>query len=372
MENMVNFQSLFGGIYKGKKVLITGHTGFKGSWLALWLEQMGAEVYGYSLKGEELNHLGLLKIQLKQEINDIRNPEALNRFFSAVQPDIVFHLAAQALVRASYEDPSTTFSTNVMGTLNVFEACRKTPSVKAIVNVTSDKCYENREWIWGYREIDAMGGYDPYSASKGCAELLGASYRNSYFNTEVHGQKHHVLLGSGRAGNVIGGGDWAADRLIPDMVRATSKAAAVKIRNPKATRPWQHVLEPLSGYLTLGWNLLEGSVSCADAWNFGPDQHSNLSVEEVIALSKNHWNDLRAEFSKNPDDYHEANLLMLDCSKAKKLLKWYPVWNIHTTIDKTISWYRDFYEMQKVNSREDLLAYINDAYLNNLVWTANA
>jgi CDP-glucose 4,6-dehydratase len=372
MENMVEFQTLFGGTYMGKKVLLTGHTGFKGSWLALWLTQMGAEVYGYALPAEEMSHIELLGLEIDQELNDIRNPDALNRFFNAVQPDIVFHLAAQALVRASYEDPTTTFSTNVMGTLHVLEACRKTPSVKAIVNVTSDKCYENREWIWGYRENDAMGGYDPYSASKGCAELLGNSYRNCYFNPADYGQKHHTLMGSGRAGNVIGGGDWAADRLIPDIVRATAVAEAVKIRNPKATRPWQHVLEPLSGYLTLGWRLLEQNVSCAEAWNFGPDQHSNLSVEEVAAISKKYWKEMQIEFSKNPDDYHEANLLMLDCSKANKLLRWYPVWDIQTTLEKTISWYRDFYGNRAVNSRTDLAYYVSAAAKNNLIWTLNA
>ncbi|MFZ4543841.1 MAG: CDP-glucose 4,6-dehydratase [Saprospiraceae bacterium] len=369
---MVNFESLFDGIYKGKKVLITGHTGFKGSWLALWLQQMGAEVYGYALRNDEMNHLELLVLPLKQELNDIRDLEALTKFFDTVQPDIVFHLAAQALVRASYDDPIGTFSTNVMGTLNVFEACRKTPSVKAIVNVTSDKCYENREWIWGYRENEAMGGYDPYSASKGCAELLTASYRNSYFNPADFGKKHRVLIGSGRAGNVIGGGDWASDRLIPDIVRATAESKSVKIRNPKATRPWQHVLEPLSGYLTLGWKLLEENVSCAEGWNFGPDQSSNLAVDEIIDLSSKYWNNIQIEYSKNPDDHHEANLLMLDCSKANKLLKWKAFWDIEKTIDKTISWYKDFYSSQQVNSKNDLIAYVSDASKNKLIWTQNA
>ena len=228
---MVNFQSLFGGIYKDKKVLLTGHTGFKGSWLALWLEQMGAKVYGYALPNKGINHLDLLELNIHKNTNDLRNFEALQNYFNEVQPDIVFHLAAQALVRKSYNDPIETFSTNVMGTLNVYEACRKTLSVKAIINVTSDKCYENKEWNWGYRENEPMGGYDPYSASKGCAELLTSSYRNSYFNIDDYWIKHHVLLASGRAGNVIGGGDWAEDRLIPDIVRATSiKAMATCFR----------------------------------------------------------------------------------------------------------------------------------------------
>ncbi len=368
MENLVNFQSLFGGIYKDKKVLLTGHTGFKGSWLALWLDQMGAQVYGYALANEGQNHLDLLNLNIHQNINDLRDLKALQAYFDEVQPDIVFHLAAQALVRASYDDPIETFSTNVMGTLNVYEASRKTPSVKAIVNVTSDKCYENREWFWGYRENEAMGGYDPYSASKGCAELLTASYRNSYFNNDDFGKKHQVLLASGRAGNVIGGGDWAGDRLIPDIVRATSKNEAVKIRNPKATRPWQHVLEPLSGYLNLGWKLLEQNVAVAEGWNFGPDNSSNLPVEDIIALSQKYWDSITIEFSKDPNDHHEANLLMLDCSKANKMLKWKAVWGIDKTLEKTIVWYKEFYLNQKVVSQNDLNDYVTDAKAANIPW----
>lgn len=368
MEKMVNFESLFRGIYKNKKVLLTGHTGFKGSWLALWLEKMGAKVYGYALPIEGKNHLELLNINIHQSLHDLRNLETLQAYFEEVQPDIVFHLAAQALVRASYEDPIETFSTNVMGTLNVYECCRKTPSVKAIVNVTSDKCYENKEWNWGYRENEAMGGYDPYSASKGCAELLTSSYRNSYFNNDDFGKKHHVLLASGRAGNVIGGGDWAEDRLIPDIVRATSNNEAVKIRNPKATRPWQHVLEPLSGYLTLGWKLLEQNISVAEGWNFGPDIHSNLPVGDILDISKKYWEAIEIEFSKDPNDHHEANLLMLDCSKANKLLKWKAVWGIEKTLEKTIVWYKDFYTENKVNSQADLLEFVTDAQKANIQW----
>ncbi len=368
MENVVNFHSLFGEVYKDKKVLLTGHTGFKGSWLALWLEQMGAKVYGYSLANEGINHLNLLPLKMQQNINDLRDLDALQNYFNEVQPDIVFHLAAQALVRQSYNDPIETFSTNVMGTLNVYEACRKTPSIKAIVNVTSDKCYENKEWNWGYRENEPMGGYDPYSASKGCAELLTSSYRNSYFNVDDYGVKHQVLLASGRAGNVIGGGDWAGDRLIPDIIRATSKHEAVKIRNPKATRPWQHVLEPLSGYLTLGWKLLEKDFSAAEGWNFGPDNNSNLPVGEIIELSKKYWNDITIEFSKDPNDHHEANLLMLDCSKANKHLKWKSVWGIDTTLDKTISWYKEYYLNNNVVTLTDLSDYVTDAKAAKIQW----
>jgi CDP-glucose 4,6-dehydratase len=366
---MVNFESLFGGVYKNKKVLLTGHTGFKGSWLALWLQQMGAIVYGYSLKNEdEVNHLSLLNLDIEEKIDDIRNDEVLQQYFNEIQPDIVFHLAAQALVRKSYDDPVDTFSTNVMGTLNIFEASRKTPSVKAIINVTTDKCYENKEWEWGYRENEAMGGYDPYSASKGCSELLTSSYRNSYFNNNDYGIKHSVLLASGRAGNVIGGGDWAADRLIPDIIKAAAIKKTVLIRNPLATRPWQHVLEPLSGYLTLGSKLLQKEISVADGWNFGPDIHSNIQVGDIVKLSNEYWSAIQTEISKNTNEHHEANLLMLDCTKANKTLKWKAVWDLDKTIDKTISWYKSYYENNKVLSLEDLTEYISDAQSANILW----
>jgi len=366
---MVNFESLFGGVYKNKKVLLTGHTGFKGSWLALWLQQMGAIVYGYSLENEdEVNHLSLLNLDIEEKIDDIRNSEILQQYFNEIQPDIVFHLAAQALVRKSYDDPVETFSTNVMGTLNIFEASRKTPSVKAIINVTTDKCYENKEWEWGYRENEAMGGYDPYSASKGCSELLTSSYRNSYFNNNDYGEKHDVLLASGRAGNVIGGGDWAADRLIPDIIKAAAIKKTVLIRNPLATRPWQHVLEPLSGYLTLGYKLLQKEISVADGWNFGPDIHSNLQVGDIVKLSNEYWSAIQTEISKNTNEHHEANLLMLDCTKANKTLKWKAVWDLDKTIDKTISWYKSYYENNKVLSLEDLTEYISDAQSANILW----
>lgn len=371
MENMVEFNSLFAGIYKNRKVLITGHSGFKGSWLSKWLVMMGAEVYGVSLPApSEPNHLSCLKDLKMHDYNcDIRDTKTLNEYFGSVQPEIVFHLAAQALVRQSYENPIETYSTNVMGTLNVLEACRKTESVKAIVVVSSDKCYDNREWIWGYRENDPMGGFDPYSSSKGCTEILTNSYRNSYFNVHDYGKKHNVLLGSGRAGNVIGGGDWAADRLIPDIVRAASENQSVFIRNPLATRPWQHVLEPLSGYLTLGWRLLEGKSEFADGWNFGPSGDSNLMVDEVVSLSKKYWNQIQIEYSKNPNDAHEANLLMLDCSKANKLLHWKPVWGIDDTVEKTISWYKDFYTSKAVRTSENIEQFIAQAQKMKIVWT---
>ncbi len=365
---MVKYESLFGGIYNGKKVFLTGHTGFKGSWLSLWLELMGADVYGYALPApSEPNHLDILKLKMKSIEGDVRDLAHLEKEMAAIQPDIVFHLAAQALVRPSYVDPVGTFSTNVMGTLHVYEAARKAPSVKAIVNVTSDKCYENKEWIWGYRENDPMGGFDPYSASKGCSELLTSSYRNSFFNINEYKKSHDVLLGSGRAGNVIGGGDWAVDRLIPDIVKAAAKNESVSIRYPKATRPWQHVLEPLSGYLTLGWRLLEGKKEYADGWNFGPDTGSNLPVEEVVRISKTHWSAVEASYGQHPSE-HEANLLMLDCSKANKVMKWKPVWDINDTMAKTIGWYKNYYGSGKIDTADNINDYINTAAKKKIVW----
>ena len=366
---MERLDNLFGNIYSGKKVLITGHTGFKGSWLSLWLKKMGADVYGYSLAPvSDINHISLLNLQIEEKIADIRDLKTLSAFVDKIKPDIVFHLAAQALVRESYNDPIETYSTNVMGTLNVFEACRSTDSVKAIINVTSDKCYENKEWIWGYRENDPMGGYDPYSSSKGMSELLTSSYRNSFFNTRDFAVKHNTLLGSGRAGNVIGGGDWAKDRLIPDIVKATAKKQSVIIRNPLATRPWQHVLEPLSGYLMLGWKLLEGNKEFAEGWNFGPDLKSNLSVREITNLSKGVWSEIQINEGKDKSEHHEANLLMLDCSKSNKQLKWSPVWGIESTIRRTINWYKDFYTEDKINTLDDIKSYVNDATKMKIEW----
>ena len=371
MENMERLESLFGGVYKGRKVLVTGHTGFKGSWLALWLQTMGADVYGYALEPNTLpNHYDLLNLDMDDLKADLRDLDSLKSYVEKVQPEIVFHLAAQAIVRASYDDPIETISTNVMGTLNVYEACRSSNTVKTIINVTSDKCYENKDWIWGYRENDRMGGYDPYSASKGMSELLTASYRNSYFNLNEYGKTHTILLGSVRAGNVIGGGDWAQDRLIPDMMKAASTNSTVVIRNPLATRPWQHVLEPLSGYLMLGWRLLEGKNEYAEGWNFGPEISSNLSVGEITALSKNVWDAIDVSYNENKSEHHEANLLMLDCSKANKILKWKPVWGIDTTIEKTIAWYMDHYNKNEINTVADIKSFVESAKELNTPWAS--
>ena len=363
-------QSLFKGVYKDKTVLVTGHTGFKGSWLVYWLSRMGARVIGYSLEAPtEPNHIGLLNLEITSVIGDIRDQKKLDETFVKYQPEIVFHLAAQPLVRLSYDQPVETYETNVMGTLKVFEACRKCESVKAIVNITSDKAYENREWIWGYRENDPMGGYDPYSSSKGCAELLASSYRNSYFNVNDYGNKHKTLMASCRAGNVIGGGDWAQDRLITDIMLAVSKNEKVKIRNPYATRPWQHVLEPLSGYLHVGQKLLEGNKEFAEGWNFGPSDEGSISVEEVVKYIRKYWDKIDYELNLSAEHPHEANLLKLDCSKAHIKLKWKDVWDSQTTFEKTTGWYKTFYEDHRLLTHDDLDTYVNDAKSKKLEWT---
>lgn len=349
---------MFGGVYQGKKVLLTGHTGFKGSWLAFWLQRLGAEVCGVALPAPtKPSHWNLLNLGIRSELADIRDFQTLGKVFREFQPEVVFHLAAQPLVRASYRDPVETWSTNVMGTLNVFEACRKTESVRAIINVTSDKCYENREWERGYREDDAMGGYDPYSASKGCSELLTASCRNSYFNNADFGRKHRTLLASCRAGNVIGGGDWAEDRLVPDIMRAVAEDRPVDIRNPHATRPWQHVLEPLGGYLLVGQRLLEQKPEFATGWNFGPADDADLSVREVVENIKLHWDRIETRFAKDAEAPHEAHLLRLDCTKAREQLGWHPVWSSEQTFKKTVEWYREFYERRFLKTESDLAEY---------------
>ncbi|MBN1548968.1 MAG: CDP-glucose 4,6-dehydratase [Syntrophaceae bacterium] len=361
---------MFSNIYQNKNVLVTGHTGFKGSWLVLWLCRLGAKVSGYALAPPtEPSHFKLLDIGINSIVGDIRDAEKVKRVFQALQPEIVFHLAAQAIVRLSYQEPAATVASNVMGTVNILEAARKTDSVRAIVNITSDKCYENREWTWGYREIDSLGGYDPYSASKGCSELITSSWRNSFFNPRTYGSDHHVLLASGRAGNVIGGGDWGADRLIPDMMRAANRNETVMIRNPHAVRPWQHVLEPLSGYLCLGQKLLEGRKEFAAAWNFGPSGDGNATVAEIANRLKKEWMRIDYEINMNPDQLHEAGILKLDCSKAHAKLKWKPVWDVSRSIYKTVNWYRSFYESCEVKSLEDLDCYVIDAKNKNFYWT---
>lgn len=328
--------------WQGKRVLLTGHTGFKGSWLSLWLQSMGAHVIGYALAPSNKPNLfdvaetgkGMTSI-----IGDIRDLEHMRSVFNEHKPEVVFHMAAQALVRYSYVEPVETYSTNVMGTVNLLEAVRSTDSVRAVVNVTSDKCYENREWAWAYRENEAMGGYDPYSNSKGCAELVTAAYRNSYFHPEKY-QEHGISLASARAGNVIGGGDWAEDRLIPDMIRAIAKGESVGIRNPNSIRPWQHVLEPLSGYLLLAQKLFEEGTTYAEGWNFGPNDEDAKPVQWIVESLTQAWGDEASWMLDDASHPHEAHYLKLDCSKAKARLKWQPRWRLTEAIEKICIWHK--------------------------------
>jgi len=326
-------------IYKGKKVLITGHTGFKGSWLAIWLKELGAEVYGYALAPySEMDNFVITDLaeKIHHMEGDVRDGAKLKKYFQEVQPDIAFHLAAQPLVLLSYQDPVGTFDTNVMGVVNFFEAVRATPSVKAAVNVTTDKCYDNKEWVWGYRENDPMGGKDPYSASKGCSELITSSYISSFFS----GADANCKVASARAGNVIGGGDWAQDRIIPDYFRAVKAGEKLEVRNPFATRPWQHVLEPLSGYIALGAELLsKDRESFVGGWNFGPEDTSNYSVKELIDEMLLINEQSGYTIPDNINKPHEAVLLKLDISKAVNFLKWKPVLSFKDTVAFTLNGY---------------------------------
>jgi len=322
--------------WQGKKVFLTGHTGFKGGWLAIWLGSMGAIVKGYALcPVTKFNLFEIANVErlLESEINDIRDYPALSASISAFSPDIVFHMAAQPLVRASYRDPLETFSTNVMGTVNLLDAARHCSSIKAVINITTDKCYENDERLHGYLESDPMGGRDPYSSSKGCAELVSSAYRESFFNSA------DVGLATVRAGNVIGGGDWAEDRLIPDILRAFDENQEVVIRNPKATRPWQHVLEPLSGYLTLAAHLYNEPNKFSGGWNFGPEDDGERSVEWILTRMVKLWPGAswKLDMSDNP---HEAMLLKLNIAKAAEFLGWTPTWTLDKTLTKIVRWHQ--------------------------------
>ena len=353
-------KSLFNSIYNNRRVLITGHSGFKGSWLALWLQKMNAEVAGYSLEPPTTpSHFKLLNLDMQSTIGDIRDRVKFSQVIEKFQPEIIFHLAAQPLVRESYRNPIETYETNVMGTLNLLEISRTTQRVNAIVNVTTDKCYKNNEWLWGYRENEPMGGHDPYSSSKACSEILTESYRTSFFPLHEFGTKHNVLLASARSGNVIGGGDWAEDRLIPDIMRAASENKTVTIRNPIATRPWQHVLDPLFGYLKLGQKLLEKEISFAEAWNFGPSESSDLTVEDVTSIAKKIWDKCQYKIEKNETDPHEATLLKLDSSKARKKLGWNSMWDSSEAIKRTIDWYSGYYTKNGIKSIKDLEDYVH-------------
>lgn len=333
--------------WRGRRVFLTGHTGFKGSWLTLWLQQLGAEVTGYALAPNttpDLFTTATVAANMRSVIADIRDLVTLQSALTNSKSEIVIHMAAQPLVRYSYANPVETYSTNVMGTVNLLEAVRHAPSVKAVVNVTSDKCYENKEWLWGYRENEPMGGHDPYSNSKGCAELVTQAYRNSFFHTN-----EAAAIASARAGNVIGGGDWAEDRLIPDIIRAFSNGQEVIIRSPHATRPWQHVLEPLSGYLALAQHLYEQGKTFAEAWNFGPLEHETQPVAWIVEQLATQWGqNSRYRIDTNAASLHEAHHLRLDCSKAAALLRWRPRWTLAKTLSMTTEWYRAYVDAQNM------------------------
>ena len=331
--------------YRNKKVLITGHTGFKGSWLTIWLKSMGAEICGFSLAPPETDNffnLSGIEKSILSLTGDIRDFDAINNAVKDFTPDIIIHLAAQALVKQSYKDPIETYSTNIMGTVNLLEAARLNRNIKALVNVTSDKCYENQNWLWGYRESDPMGGYDPYSSSKGCSELITSAYMRSFFSSDAMTKNFYTAVASARSGNVIGGGDFAENRLIPDMVRAFSRKQRVHIRYPHATRPWQHVLEPLAGYLLLALKLSKNGSQFDGAWNFGPKSEDNREVGYIVdkfASFMGDHHEWTMDTGKHP---HEAGLLKLDCSKAQCLLGWETKLNVDQALEWTANWYKSF------------------------------
>jgi CDP-glucose 4,6-dehydratase len=362
-------ESMFGDVYRGRRVLVTGHTGFKGSWLALWLRELGAEVFGYALPpATQPNHWDALGLDVVDGRGDIRDGAALRAFVAKARPEIVFHLAAQPIVRLSYREPVETYATNVIGSLNVYEACRAVGTVRAIVSITTDKVYENREWAWGYRESDRLGGHDPYSASKACADLATTSYQRSYWPVEKFGQDHQTLLCVARAGNVVGGGDWAADRLVPDLMRGVAAGTEAVLRNPKSVRPWEHVLDPLSGYLLLGQRLWEGRTEFARPWNFGPSSEGVMTVEDVVGALKEAWPAISYRVEAPADAPHEAGLLMLDCSMARSQLGWRPIWDGTTCFARTAQWYRARTERGEVVSLPQLRDYVDSARRSQATW----
>ena len=351
------------GFWRGRRVFITGHTGFKGSWLSLWLQHMGAITCGYALPPPTNPALFIeanISDGMKSVIGDIRDLAFLTASMQEFLPEIVIHMAAQPLVLLSYNDPILTYETNVMGTVNVFEAARKTPSVNSIVNVTTDKCYENKEWVWGYRETEAMGGYDPYSSSKGCSELITSAYQRSFMS------QSKISLASARAGNVIGGGDWADNRLIPDILRGFESDSTVTIRKPNSIRPWQHVLEPLAGYLLLAQKLHEDGEKYVSSWNFGPADADSKSVLSIVQKMTEFWGDGATwQVENHGANPHEANYLKLDCSKSNSILGWQPKWSLDQALLRIIKWHR-FWESHSMNMRDYCLNEVDD-YLNGRV-----
>lgn len=342
-------------IYKGKKIFITGHTGFKGSWLGAVLKHLGAEYSGFALApNTQPAHYEVFPTCNHSVIGDLADFPLLLQSLQESQPEIVFHFAAQPLVRDSYKNPVYTYQTNVMGTLNLLEAIKNTPSVKAVVIITTDKVYENKEWEYPYRETDELGGYDMYSSSKACTEILTNSYKRSFFSQN----DRKIYMATARAGNVIGGGDWSTDRLIPDIVRATAGGTPVFIRNPKSIRPWQHVLDCLYGYLLLGEKLLEGNEKFAAAWNFAPHTADTRTVAEVVEFAQKNWNEISVTLGQVPDNYHEAGVLKLDNSRTMSELKWKPVWDTESAIEKTIEWYKAFYINNKILTDIQIAGYL--------------
>lgn len=356
MENMVIDMPINPSFWRNKNVFVTGHTGFKGSWLCLWLHELGSRVTGFSLEPPtqpslyEIARIGELVHSVP---GDVRDLAALKKALFEAKPDIVIHMAAQPLVRDSYRNPVDTYTVNVLGTVHLFEAVRQAMEegigIKAVVNVTTDKCYENKEWLWAYREIDAMGGYDPYSSSKGCSELVTLAYRSSFFHPERY-EKHGVAVASARAGNVIGGGDWASDRLIPDCIHCLLKGEAVPVRRPNAIRPWQHVLEPLSGYLILAEKLVLQGAQFAQSWNFGPYDDDAKPVEWVVRELCEKWGRNASYRIEPADTLHEAHYLKLDCSKARLWLGWRPTWRLTEAIDKIVEWARAYESGQEMRT----------------------
>lgn len=360
MENFNNF-------FRGKRVLVTGHTGFKGSWLSIWLHELGAEVVGVGMAPySEKDNFVLSGIghKIRADIRaDIRDGQRMIELFNEYQPEIVFHLAAQPLVRLSYEKPVETYETNVMGSINIMEAVRATDSVRVVVMITTDKCYDNKEQLRGYKEDDPFGGYDPYSSSKGACEIAIQSWRRSFFNPKDYGKKHHVSLASVRAGNVIGGGDWAKDRIIPDCIRALEAGQPIEIRNPNAVRPWEHVLEPLSGYMLLAQKMMEQPQKYCEGWNFGPEQDGVLSVWDVATAMIKVFGHGELKDASDSNALHEANLLMLDITKAKTLLGWKPRLDALQSIGLVADWYKRY---QKENVYNLCVEQINTFLINGI------
>ncbi|MDD1729112.1 MAG: CDP-glucose 4,6-dehydratase [Methanospirillum sp.] len=345
-------------IFRNKRVLITGDTGFKGSWLAYWLHHLGAKVYGFALPPErDCDHFTALNLEklIHHHNGDVREYSQVRDFMKKIQPEFVFHLAAQPLVRKSYNEPKLTFDTNVGGSVNIFEGARVTPSIKALIMITSDKCYKNKEWCWGYRENDELGGKDPYSASKAAAELVYSAYRDSFFNGRTH-----LGAASVRAGNVIGGGDWSTDRIVPDCIRALENNKPIELRNPHATRPWQHVMEPLSGYLHLASRIYENPKQFSGSYNFGPEGREMHTVHDLAEELVAAWGSGKIKITKHDGNLHEAGLLHLNCDKAHHELNWYPKWGFKKTVEQTAKWYKSVKEGESARSitKQQIIEYM--------------